>query len=117
MKPDGTKTVFFELNGQPREVTVQDRLAPVTTLRRPRVDPANACHVGAPMPGRIVAVAVRTGETVTAGQRLLSIEAMKMETPVYSPRDGVVAEVLVKAGDSVGSRDLLLALAEEAVTA
>ena len=69
------------------------------------------------MPGRIVAVAVRTGETVTAGQRLLSIEAMKMETPVYSPRDGVVAEVLVKAGDSVGSRDLLLALAEEAVTA
>ena len=117
VKPDGTKTVFFELNGQPREVTVQDRLAPVTTLRRPRVDPANACHVGAPMPGRIVAVAVRTGETVTAGQRLLSIEAMKMETPVYSPRDGVVAEVLVKAGDSVGSRDLLLALAEEAVTA
>ena len=113
VKPDGTRTVFFELNGQQREVTVVDKAAPVTTALRPTVEAGNPNQVGAPMPGRIVAIAVRAGETVTAGQRLLSIEAMKMETPVYSPRAGTVADVMVKAGDSVSSRDLLVVLNEE----
>jgi pyruvate carboxylase len=49
---------------------------------------------------------------VTAGARLLSIEAMKMETAVYSPRDGVVGEILVNPGSVVEARDLLMVLRE-----
>jgi pyruvate carboxylase len=51
---------------------------------------------------------VRSGQEVKAGERLLSIEAMKMETAVYSARDGVIGEVLVKAGSVVEARDLLV---------
>ena len=62
------------------------------------------------MPGKISSVAVRARQTVQEGERLLSIEAMKMETAVYSPRDGVVDEVLVTPGMVVEARDLLLTL-------
>jgi pyruvate carboxylase len=64
------------------------------------------------MPGKISSVTVRPGQRVKTGERLLSIEAMKMETAVYSPRDASVADVLVKAGSVVEARDLLLILAE-----
>lgn len=109
-RKDGTRTVFFELNGQPREVTVQDRSARVLVKERPKSDPADPSHVGAPMPGRIVAIAVQKGDAVRAGQRLLSIEAMKMETAVYCPHDGQVADVLIEAGTTVDARDLLVVL-------
>jgi pyruvate carboxylase len=55
-------------------------------------------------------VAVRPGQTVRAGERLLSIEAMKIETALYSPRDAVIAEVSVTAGGMVEARDLLVVL-------
>jgi pyruvate carboxylase len=110
-RADGTRTVFFELNGQPREVTVTDRSAPVTVERRRKVDVSNGNHIGAPMPGKIVAVAARKGDLVRAGQRLLSIEAMKMETAVYSPREGRISDVLVDPGATVDARDLLVVLA------
>ncbi|MDR1990492.1 MAG: pyruvate carboxylase [Acidobacteriaceae bacterium] len=110
VREDGTRTVFFELNGQPRAVTVADRSVTATLKRHPKADPQNADHIAAPMPGKISSVAVRRGQTVKTGERLLSIEAMKMETAVYSPRDGRVAEVHVDAGMVVETRDLLLVL-------
>ena len=63
------------------------------------------------MPGKVSTVAVTAGQTVQAGERLLSIEAMKMETAVYSPRDTVVDDVLVAPGATVEARDLLVVLA------
>jgi pyruvate carboxylase len=110
VREDGTRTVFFELNGQPRDIRVADRSAEGLFKRHPKGDPDNPNHVVAPMPGKISAVPVRAGQTVAAGERLLSIEAMKMETAVYSPRDGVVDEVLVAAGAVVEARDLLVVL-------
>ena len=108
--PDGARTVFFELNGQPREVSVVDRSAAIVVERNPQADPENASHVAAPMPGKISSVSVRKGQAVRAGERLLSIEAMKMETAVYSARDAKVAEVMVVPGSTVEARDLLVVL-------
>jgi pyruvate carboxylase len=110
VREDGTRTVFFELNGQPREVRVIDSSVQGLLKRHPKADADNADHVAAPMPGKISSVGVRAGQKLRAGERMLSIEAMKMETAVYSPRDATVAEVLVNPGLVVETRDLLLVL-------
>ncbi|MDB5296802.1 MAG: pyruvate carboxylase, partial [Phycisphaerales bacterium] len=81
-REDGTRTVFFELNGQPREVNVPDRSLEATLHRHPKADASDPNQVAAPMPGKVTNVAVTVGAAVKAGQRLLSIEAMKMETAV-----------------------------------
>ncbi len=107
---DGTRTVFFELNGQPREVNVTDRALEGHLHKQPKADPDDPDQIAAPMPGKISNVAVAKGQTVKSGERLLSIEAMKMETAVYSPRDAKVAEVTVKQGATVAARDLLVRL-------
>jgi pyruvate carboxylase len=111
-REDGTRTVFFELNGQPRDVRVLDRSKQPTVKRHPKAATENENHIGAPMPGKVSSVAARAKQAVQAGERLLSIEAMKMETAVYSPRDGVVAEVLVTPGMAVEARDLLVVMKE-----
>jgi pyruvate carboxylase len=110
VRPDGLRTVFFELNGQPREVNVPDRSREATLVKSPRADADNPNHIAAPMPGKISAVAVTKGQHVKAGDRLLSIEAMKMETAVYSPKDASIADVLVKPNSIVTAKDLLVVL-------
>jgi len=106
----GKRVAFFELNGQPREVKVIDRsVAPQGPVRR-MADDADPEHVPAPMPGLVVSVSVQPGERVTAGDRLLSIEAMKMETGVFAEHDGTVGEVLVAAGAQVETKQLLMTL-------
>jgi pyruvate carboxylase len=77
-------------------------------------DEADPTHVPAPMPGLVVGVSAHVGETVSRGDRLLSIEAMKMETGVFADRDGVVEEVLVAAGTQVEPKQLLMIVAETA---
>lgn len=109
-REDGLRTVFFELNGHPREVDVPDRQREASLHRHPKADPDDPNHVPAPMPGKISSVAVTKGQPVKAGERLLSIEAMKMETAVYSPRDATVADVMVKPNAIVTARDLLVVL-------
>ncbi|MCX7305700.1 MAG: pyruvate carboxylase [Hyphomicrobiales bacterium] len=105
----GMVTVFFELNGQPRRVKVPNRTAGATAgaIRR-KAEPGNEMHVGAPMPGVVSTLAVAAGQAVKAGDVLLSIEAMKMETALHAERDGTVAEVLVKTGDQIDAKDLLV---------
>jgi pyruvate carboxylase len=109
-RDDGTRTVFFELNGQPREVVIADRSLEASLHKHPKADPEDPDHIAAPMPGKVSTVAVKKGEAVKAGQRLLSIEAMKMETAVYCPRDAKVADILVKPGSIIAAQDLLLTL-------
>jgi pyruvate carboxylase len=89
---------------------VVDRSVEALLKRHPKGDPDNPDHIVAPMPGKISAVPIRAGQAVAAGERLLSIEAMKMETAVYSPRDGAVGELLVAPGTVVEARDLLVVL-------
>jgi pyruvate carboxylase len=109
---DGTRTVFFELNGQPRSVSVADKSLEAQVQRRPKAVPGDAREVGAPMPGLIVTVAVRPGDSITRGQKLLSLEAMKMETTVYAERDGKIAEVLVSPGTPVEAQELVVRYAD-----
>ena len=106
--PDGSRTVFFELNGQPREVTVIDKALEPEQARNVKADPANAKQIGASMPGMVDTVAVQPGDTIAKGQKLLALEAMKMETTVYAETDGTIADVLVKPGTQVDTGDLLL---------
>ncbi|AZO36159.1 pyruvate carboxylase [Mesorhizobium sp. M2A.F.Ca.ET.037.01.1.1] len=106
----GMVTVFFELNGQPRRIKVPDRAHGASAAKaRRKAEPGNESHVGAPMPGVVSALAVAPGQAVKAGDVLLSIEAMKMETALHAERDGEIAEVLVKAGDQIDAKDLLIA--------
>jgi pyruvate carboxylase len=110
VREDGRRTVFFELNGQPREVRVLDRSVEATVQPSRKADPDDGAHVGAPMPGKVSTIAVTKGQTVKMRERLLSIEAMKMETAVYSPRDAVIGDILVKPGAHVETGDLLIIL-------
>ncbi len=105
----GEKKVFFELNGQPRNVKVPDRAHGATGAAAMRkAEDGNAAHVGAPMPGVISTVAITAGQDVTAGDVLVSIEAMKMETALHAERDGKVKEVLVSPGSQIDAKDLLV---------
>ncbi len=110
---EGNVRVFFELNGQPRSVKIENREVAASVARRPKADPANACHVSAPMPGVVASVAVSAGRPVVAGDLLVTIEAMKMETALHAERDGTIAALHVAAGQGVDAKDLLLEYARE----
>ncbi len=107
-KPNGTRTVFFELNGQPREVEIVDHSLEASIAQAVKADPADPTHVSASMPGMVIAVAVKLGDSVTKGQKLLALEAMKMETTISADRDGVIDQLLVKSGSQVSAGDLLM---------
>jgi pyruvate carboxylase len=104
----GQVRVFFDLNGQPRTITVPDRLKVGEVQVRAKASLGDAKQVGAPMPGVISGLQIKVGDKVTAGDVLLSIEAMKMETAIHAEADGVVAEVTVKPGDQIDAKDLLV---------
>jgi pyruvate carboxylase len=104
---DGVRTVFFELNGRPREVDVRDRSLQSTTVGRRKADAAKESEVGAPLPGVVISVAVKEGEPVRKGDKLLVIEAMKMQSTVYTPTAGKVVKLLAQPGQQVEAKDLL----------
>lgn len=106
--PDGTRTVFFELNGQPREITVRDKALEPEGKAAQKADPEDPSHVGATMPGMVIQVAVKPEDRVKKGQKLMVLEAMKMESTISAPVDGVVRSVLVAPGTQVESGDLLV---------
>ncbi len=72
--------------------------------------PSGPGIVTSPLAGKVVAVQVNVGDTVTAEQSLITIEAMKMNTYIYAPQAGKVTEVLVKAGDAVEEGAVLVRL-------
>jgi pyruvate carboxylase len=105
---EGQVRVFFELNGQPRMVRVPNRAAAATLPTRRKAEEGNDAHVAAPMPGAISTIAIKPGQTVKAGDLLLTMEAMKMETSLSAPRDGKVGSILVSPGQPVDAKDLLV---------
>jgi len=109
--PDGTRTLFFELNGQPREVNVRDRALRVVERTHPKADPENSGHVGAPTAGLISSIAVQTNHAVERGAKLLTLEAMKMQSNIYAPISGKITKLLVAPGQHVEAKDLLVIIA------
>jgi len=109
--PDGTRTLFFELNGQPREVNVRDRALRVVERVHPKVDPEDSGQVGAPTAGLISSIAVQANHAVERGAKLFTLEAMKMQSNIYAPISGKITKLLVTPGQHVEAKDLLAVIA------
>ncbi len=105
---DARRTVSYELNGIAREAFIVDKTVAPKTKARPKADLADATQIAAPIPGLIATLSVSVGSKVTKGDKLLMMEAMKMQNTVYAPCDGVIAELHVALGDTVESKDLLI---------
>ncbi|SDB99351.1 pyruvate carboxylase [Sphingomonas sp. YR710] len=110
VEEDGSVRLFFELNGQPRIVTIADRRAAVGRAVRRIADPGNDSHIAAPMPGIVATLPVTAGQQVKEGDLLLTLEAMKMETSILAPRAGRIAELAVSIGQTIDAKDLLIIL-------
>jgi pyruvate carboxylase len=89
---------------------VPNRAVKAKTAARPKALEGNASHVGAPMPGSVASIAVVAGQKVRAGDLLLTIEAMKMETGLHADRTATVKAVHVHAGAQIDAKDLLVEL-------
>ena len=106
----GEVKVFFELNGQPRAIRVPNRAVKAATAVKPKAQDGNPNQIGAPMPGAVASVAVQAGQKVNAGDLLLTIEAMKMETGIHADRAATVKALHVTAGAQIDAKDLLIEL-------
>ena len=109
---DGVRTVYFTLNGQGRPVGVTDRSLASEVDTGRKADPADPGQVGAPMPGKIVSIAAKEGDTVEEGDPILTLEAMKMETVVRAPRAGLIVEIFVREGQTLAVADLVAVIAD-----
>ncbi|MGE9294982.1 MAG: pyruvate carboxylase, partial [Puniceicoccales bacterium] len=107
---DGNRTITFELNGRARETVIRDKSVAAEAASRPQVDPGDQKQIGAPIPAMISSVSATVGHKVKKGEKLVVLEAMKMQSTIYAPCDGVVDEVTIKAGDQVQAKDLLVRL-------
>lgn len=107
---NGNRIVYFELNGQPREVVIKDQNVKTSVVQRPKADKSNPNHIGATMPGTVIKKLVEKGEKVKKGDHLMITEAMKMETTVQAPFDGTVQAIHVNDGDAIETGDLLIEL-------
>jgi pyruvate carboxylase len=109
-QPDGTRTLFFELNGQPREIRVRDRALRVAAHSHPKADPADSGQIGAPTSGVITGITVQLNQAVERGAKLLTLEAMKMQSNIYAPIAGKITKILVSGNQHVEAKDLLLTI-------
>jgi pyruvate carboxylase len=107
---DGRRALTFELNGMTREVTIVDRGVQPKTKARLKADPADPLQVGAPIPGLITSLAVSIGSKVGKGDKLLTLEAMKMQSTLYASGQGTVEAIYAQIGETVESKDLLVKL-------
>lgn len=103
----GQREVFYEMNGEVRQVTVDDKNAAVENVSRPKADSGDSSQVGAPMSGVVVEVRVHDGGEVKKGDPVAILSAMKMEMVISAPHSGKVGELRVKEGDSVDGQDLI----------
>ena len=104
---EGQRNVFFELNGISRSVKVDDQSVATDVVRLEKADPNNQNHVAAPMPGLVSSIDVSVGEMVEAGQTILVLEAMKMQTAIPADRSGVIERLPAIVGQVVEAKDLL----------
>jgi len=120
------QTIELEVNGTPYTVTLDKEVKQTKTpkLIRPEVvHPTDAGKqesktakkggtINSPLPGVILDVFVKPGDKITVGQKVLLLEAMKMENNIESDKEGTVAEVKARQGDSVMEGDVLIIMGE-----
>jgi pyruvate carboxylase len=105
--PQGMRTVMTTINGQLRPVFVRDLSITVETKSAEKADAAMPGQIAAPFSG-VVTLKVTEGDTVTAGQPVASIEAMKMEAAITTPVAGTVKRLAIRATEQVEAGDLLI---------
>ena len=110
VEEEGIRKLFYELNGQPRMLRIPLAGAAGAKSAHAKADEGNSSHVGAPMPGMVVRVAAQKGSRVAKGEPLVAIEAMKMETIVAAPHEGIIKDILVHTGLTVAAKDLLVVI-------
>ncbi|KAI0013526.1 pyruvate carboxylase [Xylariaceae sp. FL0662B] len=103
----GQREVFYEMNGEVRQATVDDKKASVENVSRPKADPGDSSQVGAPMAGVLVELRVHESTEVKKGDPLAVLSAMKMEMVISAPHNGKVSSLQVREGDSVDGSDLV----------
>ncbi|EKV15766.1 Pyruvate carboxylase, putative [Penicillium digitatum] len=103
----GQREVFYEVNGEVRQVSVDDQNASIENLARAKADPTDSSQVGAPMSGVVVEIRIHDGHEVKKGDPIAVLSAMKMEMVISAPHSGKVSHLQVKEGDSVDGRDLV----------
>ncbi|KFZ01238.1 hypothetical protein V501_10130 [Pseudogymnoascus sp. VKM F-4519 (FW-2642)] len=103
----GQRDVFYEMNGEVRSITVDDKLAAVENVSRPKADPTDSSQCGSPMAGVVVEIRVKEGSEVKKGDVIAVISAMKMEMVVTAAHNGVIGQLVVKEGDSLSGQDLI----------
>jgi pyruvate carboxylase len=108
--PDGTRHIYFELNGNARSVVVRDQSVVTGIVEREKADVSNPKHIGSPMPGKVLKLNVKPGAEVKGGDILIVTEAMKMETNIKAREAGKIAGVRCKEGDCVEKEDLLIVM-------
>lgn len=111
--PDATRVLYFELNGQPREVVIKDESIKSSVQEKMKADRSNPNHIAASMPGTVIKVLVEKGQKISQGEHLMINEAMKMETTVQAPFSAVVDEIHVTNGEPIQTGDLLIVLKPE----
>ncbi|MGD7043551.1 pyruvate carboxylase [Jeotgalibacillus proteolyticus] len=109
-REDGTRVLYFDLNGQQREVVIKDESIKSTVAIKQKAAPGNDEELGATMPGTVIKVLISRGDEVKQGDHLLITEAMKMETTVQAPFNGVVDDIFVDNGEALKPGDLLIRL-------
>ncbi|UCZ51865.1 pyruvate carboxylase [Bacillus shivajii] len=105
---DATRVIYFELNGQPREVVVRDENVESVVAVKMKADKNNEKHIGASMPGTVVKTLVDKGDKVKKGDHLMITESMKMETTVQAPYDGTIKQLHVTSNEAIQAGDLLV---------
>ncbi|SET02578.1 pyruvate carboxylase [Enterococcus malodoratus] len=110
---EGNRTLFFNLNGQRREILVKDASIKSAVQTKRKVEPTNREQIGATMTGSVLKVLVKKGDHVEKGQPLLITEAMKMETSIDARFAGEVSHLYVEEGESISSGDLLIEVKEK----
>lgn len=104
----GNRTIYYVMNGQARRITIKDENIKTNANVKPNADKTNPNHIGAQMPGSVTEVKVSVGDEVKVNQPLLITEAMKMETTIQAPFNGVIKKVTVGNGDAIATGDLLI---------
>ena len=109
---EGKRACELRVEWHGRQLSIVDRSVKPNVKARVKADPGKPTEVGAPIPGLVTALSVSVGAKVAKGDKLATLEAMKMQTTIYAPCDGVVDQVFAQVGDTVESKDLLIKLKE-----
>ncbi|MDR1567511.1 MAG: pyruvate carboxylase, partial [Streptococcaceae bacterium] len=109
---EGKRVLYFNLNGQRREIVVKDNNVKTTVVAKRKAEPTNREQIGATMPGSVVQINVKKGDKVRKGQALMVTEAMKMETTIEANFEAEIVSIHVTEGEAITTGDLLIELKE-----